>query len=207
MRDCQVTGIGVWDTVGAIGLPKTDSDKDAYGEHYYHRITLPKNIAHAYHAVSIDDERREFAPVLFNRSALSKNKPGQNIDEVWFPGMHSDVGGGYKVTNKDPDAKALSNISLNWMADSFAAELVFDRSQFAQGNPLGPMHDSLQGLSDVVYRKKTRTIRKGARLHRSTLRRLKGPLEQPSSTREMNGKYEPVNLKGKDLSQLYEIVL
>ena len=87
MRRCPIGGIGIWDTVGAVGLPNNNRDKAAFGEHYYHRVTIPQQVRHTYHAVSIDDERREFAPVLVKR------RPG--VEEVWFPGMHSDVGGGY----------------------------------------------------------------------------------------------------------------
>ena len=190
MRECHVFGLGVWDTVGAIGLPNRNRDQSAFGDHYYHQMTLPKNIAHAYHALSVDDERREFAPVLFSRVPINSG----TIEEVWFPGMHSDVGGGYKLKNKDPHAKELSNISLKWMADKFSVVLKFNRSEFGRGKPTGYMHDSLQGAAENLYVKRKRRVPKNSHLHQSVVKRIKGPIPHPSQTREPNGQYRPIAL-------------
>ncbi len=188
MKPCSVFGLGVWDTVGAIGLPNFDKDKAAYGDHYYHHVALPKDITHAYHALSLDDERRNFAPVMFNRTPNNTD----NIREVWFPGMHSDVGGGYKTLASDPGAKDLSNISLKWMADRFSRVLSFDRSEFGAPKPKGVMHDS---ANEKLYEVRVRTVPKHSILHPSVVQRIKGPLESPSPTREPNGVYRPASLK------------
>ena len=190
MRSCPVFGLGVWDTVGALGLPNMDRDQKAFGEHYYHRIMLPKDIKYAYHALSIYDERREFSPVLFSRTP----KNTDTIEEVRFSGMHSDVGGGYKLKKKDPHSKELSNISLKWMADKFSATLNFNRSQFGQGESAGFMHDSLEGAAEYIYVKRKRTVPKNSLLHQSVITRMTGPLQHPSPTREVDGHYRPITL-------------
>ncbi len=178
IRECHIFGLGVWDTVGALGLPNRNHDQSAFGDHYYHQMTLPKNITHAYHALAVDDERREFAPVLFSRTP----KNSGTIEEVWFPGMHSDVGGGYKLKNNDPHAKELSNISLKWMADKFSVVLKFTRGEFGRGKPRGYMHDSLQGAAEKLYVKRKRRVPKNSHLHESVVKRING------------GRYRPIAL-------------
>ncbi|KAJ7918897.1 hypothetical protein B0H13DRAFT_1537675, partial [Mycena leptocephala] len=63
---------------------------------------LPDNVERAYHAVSLQENRTKFLPTLWAKS------PGRDLEQVWFLGDHSDVGGGLK--NVD-----LSDISLIWM--------------------------------------------------------------------------------------------
>jgi uncharacterized protein (DUF2235 family) len=193
IRECPVFALGVWDTVGAIGLPNSNRDHDAYGEHYYHQPSLPRNIAHAYHALSIDDERREFFPVLFNK----RPRNTKTIKEVWFSGMHSDVGGGYKQKMSDPHAKELSNTALNWMADQIEPLLPLDRSKFESGIPTGFMHDSRSGMAKKLYTRQTRSIPKNSYIHTSVARRIKGPITNPSETLEPGNNYRPVALNAR----------
>ncbi|MBQ74380.1 MAG: hypothetical protein CMQ20_05055, partial [Gammaproteobacteria bacterium] len=201
MRSCPVFGLGVWDTVGALGLPSMDRDQNAFGEHYYHRVKLPKGIRYAYHALSIDDERREFSPVLFSRTP----KNTETIEEVWFSGMHSDVGSGYKLKKKDPHAKELANISLKWMADKFSAALKFNRSKFGRGKPRGYMHDSLEGAAEHLYVKRKRAVPKNSHLHQSVITRITGPLQHPSPTRETDGHYRPIALSSGGYKVNYDL--
>lgn len=193
LRQCPIYAIGAWDTVGALGLPNFDRDQAAFGDHYYHRISLPKNITYAYQALAIDDERREFAPVLFTKNPRNTD----TIKEVWFAGMHSDVGGGYKLKKSDSHAKELSNNSLNWMADQFESLLPINRSAFGQGIANGFMHDSRTGFNDNLYTKKTRSVPKKSHIHASVLKRITGPIPNPSETREPDGDYRPVALNAR----------
>lgn len=102
--------LGVWDTVGALGVP--------YGlllgfianlifKCRFHDTELTPIITNAYHAVSKAEKRWPFRPTLFN---LPKNYDSQRFGEQWFDGVHSDVGGGYA------DAR-LSDLALAWMAE------------------------------------------------------------------------------------------
>ena len=83
--------IGVWDTVGALGIPGLSRSigRSRFG---FHDTTLGSYIRHAYHALAINERRRPFAPTLW----LDKNvSPGQKVEQVWFPGVHTNIGGGY----------------------------------------------------------------------------------------------------------------
>lgn len=112
LQDCnmecaKITMVGVWDTVGSLGIPSVFGGVDpiVYG---FLDTTLHPNILNAYHALAIDEKRMEFPPTLWT----GQTAPGQTMEQVWFTGVHSDVGGG------EPDQTgktALSDITLGWM--------------------------------------------------------------------------------------------
>ncbi|MDQ8188356.1 DUF2235 domain-containing protein [Pelagicoccus sp. SDUM812002] len=103
-----ITFLGVWDTVDAYGLPwdeiatliNTTLYKFTFPDH-----ELNKKVAKARHAVAIDDERKTFTPVLWDESDPHDQ---ERIEQVWFAGVHSNVGGGYP-------RQGLSLNALNWM--------------------------------------------------------------------------------------------
>ena len=95
---CEPHFIGVWDTVASLGR--------IYGGRFFDDKLRGKNIKFAYHAISIDEKRKKF-PV--SRWDETKERPPElTIEQVWFPGVHSDVGGWY------PE-KGLSDSALKWM--------------------------------------------------------------------------------------------
>jgi uncharacterized protein (DUF2235 family) len=114
--------IGVWDTVAAYGLPVEEMTRGV--SQYIWPLELPQRRLHpkvrrACHALALDDERTTFHPVLWTEegeSGPSSDENGQvwlkdeRISQVWFAGVHSNVGGGY------PD-DALSYLSLLWIME------------------------------------------------------------------------------------------
>lgn len=99
--------IGVWDTVGAVGLPFDEATK--FINTVIYRFSFPdhklsKLVEQACHALAIDDERRTFHPNLWEH----REDDHDRIDQVWFPGVHSNVGGGYPK-------QGISLVSLDWM--------------------------------------------------------------------------------------------
>ena len=107
------------DTVGAMGIPLTDLDK-VDQRYEFHDTGLSKIVKNAYHALSIDETRPEFIPTLWT----SKPKPGQTVEQMWFAGVHSEVGGGKKPS--------LTNVPLRWMQDKAQENgLEFDPKQIA----------------------------------------------------------------------------
>lgn len=105
----QIRMIGVWDTVGALGIPLSALNKLLNPfPHEFHDTTLGPRIEAAYHAVAIDERRVAYEPTLWERNP--KGPPDQILEQVFFSGAHSDVGGGY-----DDDRK-LADITLAWMA-------------------------------------------------------------------------------------------
>lgn len=138
-RDVRVHFVGVWDTVSAFGW-------------IWDLLTIPHTtrndlIDHLRHAVSLDERRIAFRPSLALRAG-----DAQDLKEVWFAGVHSDVGGGY------PDQEAgLARIALRWMlAEARALGLRTDRAAEeeqlgrmgveGQADALGPAHDEARKL-------------------------------------------------------------
>jgi uncharacterized protein (DUF2235 family) len=138
--DVAIRFIGVFDTVGALGIPLRGLRGLTRRKHGFHDTELSKTVQTARHALAIDERRAPFEPSLW----LEKPKPNQTVEQVWFPGVHSDVGGGY------PDS-ALSDIALQWMLDeASAAGLAMDKEVLAK-RPLAPdaagkLHNSKKGL-------------------------------------------------------------
>ncbi len=129
-KKCPVHFMGVWDTVSALTklIPRSKLDGKS-----------SKEITHIYHAVAIDEKRLQFPPNLFDQNDIGAN---QTLEEVWFAGVHSDVGGYYK------DAR-LSDISLKWMiekAKNVGLEVGPDYFSDIQANPKGKIHNSWKCL-------------------------------------------------------------
>lgn len=101
----KIKFVGVWDTVGAMGLPFSFFGLIKDKQLFYDRH-IGKNIEFARHALSLDEKRDDFEPTIW--------EPRHEVDlkQVWFAGVHSDVGGSYKP---DPDGTALSDIPMQWM--------------------------------------------------------------------------------------------
>lgn len=160
--------VGVWDTVAAYGGPIVEITRGI--DNWLYALSMPDYCLHrdvrcARHALAIDDERDAFHPLLWDEvhegtlieeKAVSKDR----LRQVWFTGMHADVGGGY------PD-ESLSYVSFLWMLSEAQAaglrslDAVTDRYR-ALANSAGPMHDSRSGFG-AYYRYQPRNI--GAWLH------------------------------------------
>lgn len=140
----RIRFIGAWDTVGALGIP---DDKallnwfDRPDRDRFHDTSLSPRVDFARHAVAIDEQRGSFAPTLWNHA-----NDGERVKQLWFPGVHSDVGGGYRECG-------LSDGALKWMiGESRAAGLVFRDRLVRQlrPDPSDVMHDSRTGLMKVL---------------------------------------------------------
>jgi uncharacterized protein (DUF2235 family) len=131
--------IGVWDTVGALGIPGRLAVLQK-GKYEFFDTELSGTVSHAYHALAIDERRGPFQATLWDY----KPKPEQKVEQVWFCGVHSDVGGGY-------ENPSLSDIALQWMLDKAkGADLALDTATIA-ARPLhpsaaGPMTQSRKGV-------------------------------------------------------------
>lgn len=101
--------IGIWDAVAALGLPKKIAELTRVFNSY-HQTTLPPNVTHAFHALSLHELRSDFEPHVWS----NKDREEQNLEQRWFAGDHSDVGGGHSI-------RELSEISLAWMLEKAAS--------------------------------------------------------------------------------------
>ena len=137
--------IGVWDTVGALGIPINSFQIRNKHKYAFHDTTLSSIVDNAFHALSIDEKRGNFQPALWTRSqsAGARNTP-QTLEQRWFAGTHSNVGGGYLN-------EGLSDIALKWLVDkSKATGLVFEDDFLQTIKPNS--EDALQESYTSFYR-------------------------------------------------------
>jgi uncharacterized protein (DUF2235 family) len=120
--------IGVWDTVGALGIPAGPLTPPALMKRWsFHDTKLSSHVRHAYHALAIDERRAIFEPALWVRQDHAPVE--QDLEQVWFAGAHCDVGGGYADTG-------LSDIALLWMLGKAAAcGLALDPARLVETHP------------------------------------------------------------------------
>ena len=163
----EITFMGCWDTVEALGLPnKVDFIKidNAFKDRY--RFVNPKlgdHVRKAAHAVAIDEERMEFDVTLMHPS---DSRGSEQITEVWFPGDHGCVGGGTDCK------RPLSDTALEWMIQQTKAHtpLVFDIARIPGGIRKDPLifFDNEPAL---LYSYKIRDIPEKAVFHDSAISR------------------------------------
>ncbi len=149
--DVRIHFIGVWDTVDAVGGPFHTSDLI---NALFHRFKFPDRklsdqVDGAAQALSIDEARAAFQPVLWEAQP--------NIDQVWFAGVHSNVGGGYPK-------QGMSLVTLDWMIEKAQARglriLSSDRQNIWEHNNVDDkMYDSRAGLG-VFYRWQPRNMQR-----------------------------------------------
>lgn len=105
--EVRIRCIGVWDTVGSLGVPGDLGRRLLTKKYYFHDTLLSKKVDVALHAIAIDEKRSAFAPTLWCESE-NPDARNQVVEQVWFSGVHSNVGGSYQDSG-------LSDIALDWM--------------------------------------------------------------------------------------------
>ena len=150
----RIRFLGVWDTVSALGGPAEQISGllDKLVCVGFHEHGLASIIDEGYHALAVDEERRTFAPKLWDEAKIT---PNQVVQQVWFPGVHSNVGGGYPKTG-------LANVALQWMMErAEESDLRFQPGALEQVRASADVHDKLYdsraGLSSF-YQYKPRDI-------------------------------------------------
>jgi uncharacterized protein (DUF2235 family) len=140
-RETRVRFIGVWDTVGALGIPisAVPFSRDYY---QWHDTELSKIVEYAFHAIAVDEHRSDFGVTVWSRIKPENLK----VEQRWFPGSHSDVGGG--------EGGALPNLPLRWLQDMAEASGLTLKEKVAVGaqDHLGAIDDSFGGFMLGLYR-------------------------------------------------------
>lgn len=185
--DVSIKCVGVWDTVGALGIP---GHLNALLARFYQfqDTELGVKIENAFHALALDERRREFVPTLWHKA---QGAPAtQRLEQVWFPGAHSNVGGGY-------EEHGLSDVALAWMADRVEPMLDLDRTYLSDrqdrrdGWSLGKIYDSASGLFAVLG-KVDRIVCAGTDTHEALHESLSARLSPGSHPN--GGGYDPKSL-------------
>jgi len=154
--------VGVWDTVGTLGVPFSFwgllDNKDEY---LFHDTSPSRTVKCARHALSIDESRGDFEPVLWD-----ENKP-INLKQVWFSGVHCDIGGGYE------DHK-LADFACKWLLQEAEKQgLQIEPHLTASLDPeaTAKQHEEYKGLYKIRGKKERRTIPPGSIIHSSVKKR------------------------------------
>lgn len=132
--------LGVWDTVGALGIPNEFAISlllRMFGGRSFQDTRLSGKVEHARHALALDESRGSFTPTLW-----TDIQADADVKQVWFPGAHADVGGGYRE-------KGLSDGALKWMIDeAWHLGLSFHDGMRNQVKPdaLDVLHESCAGI-------------------------------------------------------------
>lgn len=143
--DVPLRCIAVWDTVGALGIPAGRLFGDwqpCAGAFRFHDAELGVRVEHAFHALALDERRRPFLPTVWTRPKAPQ--VAQVLRQVWFRGVHSDVGGGY-------EDHGAADLAMLWMAEQVRPLLDLDPDGLAhelderEAGPDSRIHDSHGG--------------------------------------------------------------
>ncbi|KAL2843734.1 hypothetical protein BJY01DRAFT_248509 [Aspergillus pseudoustus] len=172
LSDATVKVVGVWDTVGALGIPEWQSVQKfrfwgvpINNKYKFHNTNVSERIDYAFQALALDEKRATFPPTLWHASV--EGGPREKLEQCWFPGVHGTIGG-----------TAPGEIGINtfaWMADNLSGMMTFERdsiddlvakhneavSSVARAWGCGPIVGNFSGLRNwLVWRplgKKDRT--------------------------------------------------
>jgi len=188
----SITFMGLWDTVAALGLPNFKED---------YNVALPKyldqlcNVERVAHAMAINDDRATlFTPKLLTERYLTESCDTtidrENIvDEVWFFGSHSDVGGGYGDNETD-------GISFNWMLKQLRPYKLVPSYTKVYQDIYDITHEPYKGVTGLWYKKHLRSLREYAenspynnhklKIHESVIQRLAAPQTESLSETDLH---------------------
>lgn len=142
-REIRVKFVGVWDTVGALGIPLDILQKLNMKFFEFHDTKLSQIVENAYHAVAVNENRVDYDVCLWNPT----QSPTQSLEQRWFIGAHSNIGGGYAD-------RQLSDIPLAWMMKKASAVgLGLNPFQVGEQNYQGPVVDSYSEFLNGRYAK------------------------------------------------------
>lgn len=118
----KIEFLGVFDTVGALGIPVRGFDET----YKFRNNLLPRSVNHARHALAIHEGRTNFSPTVWKAADDEDDRAtdSDRVEQRWFVGVHSDIGGGYKL-----DRNRFGNVgyfSLKWMLDELHAKCGVD---------------------------------------------------------------------------------
>jgi uncharacterized protein (DUF2235 family) len=178
--------LGLWDTVPALPITKLNDDgKVEKDEPQRYKVRPYPNIKLVIHALALDEKRSRFHPLLVGPPIDPKNK----VYEVWFPGAHADVGGGYG------DSNDMAGTTLNWMQQVLIREKVSTRPFSFYGDAHGIMHHPEQApINSFGSKTVSRAIRYGSHIDYSVFKRANlelHPEEDPKKKSVFHAKYQP----------------
>jgi uncharacterized protein (DUF2235 family) len=181
--DVPIAAVGVWDTVGALGIPQFNRDAMRLDAFQFADTSLSGKVKHGLHAIAVDERRADFTPTLWDADA--------RIVQLLFPGAHSDIGGGYPRSNGQ---SGLSDGALEWMTEHLRhLEVLFAETPTFPASPdaRALAHEPWARPPWALLPSGSRVFPAGLSLHRSIVARMgAGPVR----TESLHGPYAPLNL-------------
>lgn len=151
-RRVNIKMIGVWDTVGALGLKLFRSREEKRGEFNDHFVRLSRSFEHSYQALAIDEHRKDYRPSRWYHFVPEKvpdkiHTGPPTVEQRWFVGAHANVGGGYR-------ADSLPQLPLQWLQQKaeFASLSFRQRIQLSGDEHLAKPVDSYKKFLAGAYR-------------------------------------------------------
>ncbi|TGZ80401.1 hypothetical protein EX30DRAFT_372331 [Ascodesmis nigricans] len=134
-KDVKIKVIGVWDTVGALGVPDMGhwfklNNSDWREKYEFHDVEINNRVENAYQALALDEQRSAFSPSVWK---LTPENTRTNLCQCWFPGAHINIGGGSSSNagpNPTGDREQLASISYAWMLDCIRPHLALDSETY-----------------------------------------------------------------------------
>jgi uncharacterized protein (DUF2235 family) len=164
----QIHFLGVWDTVGALGIPRFLDYKwipRPSNKFLFHNTRLGDCVRFAYHAMAIDEQREPYCVTLWTDLDESRT---EDVEQRWFPGAHADVGGGYEdCLLPDPPlawiAKKAAERGLHFVNDRGEVDIATGKVPPTIAKPpaafdldgqeyLSPVHDSYSEFAYGAYK-------------------------------------------------------
>ncbi|WFU54764.1 DUF2235 domain-containing protein [Bradyrhizobium pachyrhizi] len=150
-QPAKVKVVGVWDTVGSVGLAAGNIPHISRSQFDYLQTGLFLPIQNGYHALAIDEHRNDFAPTLWTIHHTKDGKgpsmrPLASVEQRWFVGAHANVGGGY-------EDDLLNQAPLRWLMQKAESHGLTFRSEVAlDGDALkAPIMDSYHSFGEGFY--------------------------------------------------------
>jgi uncharacterized protein (DUF2235 family) len=220
-QDVKIKCVGVWDTVGSYGVPSGFGLRSlpyafTHWTRGFRNTHLGRTTEVGLHAIAIDERRRLFTPTFWTMRPKAEGEAEEqspNVEQVWFAGVHANIGGGYA-------SSGLSDLSLAWMLASVqektglrfntlsvrdsvwpcSACTLYTSTRWTWLNPMRSVlpREVSSGLwtflMDFLKRRRRQHIRINEKVHWSVRERLGWP--QAMVDRGRSGKYGPANVKG-----------
>jgi len=171
LTDVKIKVVGVWDTVGALGIPDwplvglaMKAGLPINKEYAFHNTNVSNNLEYAFQALAINEKRITFPPTLWHKTS---DGPAKDLQQCWFPGIHANIGG----QREDPHASAaideIGHNTFAWMVDNCSGMLTFEdtaismlieehrrslnATKIPNGWGCGPIADNFSGLQGAFF--------------------------------------------------------
>ena len=180
-HEIRIRFIGVWDTVGALGIP-FHILRVFNRRLEFHDVKLSSYVENAFQALAIDEKRRIFIPAIWQKQPHAVD---QVLEQVWFAGVHSNVGGGYADSS-------LSDIAFLWMKNRAERCGLAFNEDYVEANihadVSGELRDSKTGMYALIpdyFRPIGKVSPETEAAHRGAVERME---------RRLSPAYRPQNL-------------